>query len=194
MFWDHVFSAFADELEKISEVNIIGLSAGKVLSVPQPQPVEVEGFRKAREILERAEQTKVSSVALAPGSNRLMAKNKDDPRAVQQAKGLGAYTIGGAAAGRMIGEFSAGRVPSVAAKNALHTNRWYGTAIGAGLGAAEFGRRRLAQHKAQSQAKVAAAFSPGLSLKWGKQVGKVRPQAFRDKGSIASVVKGSQIH
>lgn len=195
MFWEHVKTGFLDELTKISEVSLSGLTPGALLSAPSPKPMMTEGYQKAQHILELADQIKTSSVMMNPGIGRLTNKNSDDPSAVQQAKGLGAYALGGAGAGRMIGEFAVGRHLPVGpvAQQAAHSMRWHGTAVGAAIGAGEFARRRIMQRRNAQKAKT-AGFSPGMALKAGQQTGKVRGFAMRSKGSIASHVRGSQIH
>lgn len=53
--------AMSDELTKIADVSITGLSPQALLESPQRMPMETDGFSKARQILARAEMSKTAS-------------------------------------------------------------------------------------------------------------------------------------
>lgn len=186
MRWDRVKASFLDELEKISEVSLLGVSSERALAVPEPSPMETAGFLKARALLERAEQMKTAA-AQQPG------QKKQPQTVIQQAKGFGGHVLGGMAGGKFLSDFAHGPQLAMtdAARATQHRTGWKATAAGGALGAAEYGRRRIKQWR---QSKTAGAFSPGLALKWGQQTGKARSSALRATGSIASHVRGSQIH
>ncbi len=169
MYWDRVRAAFEDELEKIAEISLHGLSPGSVLEHGNPPPpFPSAGYEKAKEILERAETIKLAApyVPNTPGAPK---KDKDSPKPVQEAKSLGAHTLVGAGAGAMAAgmTFHPHKLPDI---TKAHTAKWYGTAAGAGLGAAEYARRKI-QARRQQQ-KTAGILSPGMQLRATRQVGQ----------------------
>lgn len=183
MRWDRVRFGFYDELEKIAEVNLSGLSPDTVLknSAPLP-PMETAGFSKARDILGRAEQAKTASVI--PGSavgmpqmQRFKDEERKDPSAMGQAKSLAGHTLAGAGAGRLVGWASHGPKLGVteAAKQSLHGRQWYGTAIGAGIGAGTYGLRKLREkqmEKRQEMVKVSFG-SPAMALQASRKTARM---------------------
>lgn len=90
-----VLSAFDEELRKIGEVNLSGLSPTTVLSQKPPEPFVTPGLDKAQQILSRAIMDKQAS--------RLEDKHEKQVRAVRQA---GSHTLAGAGIGRLLAGLS----------------------------------------------------------------------------------------
>lgn len=190
MDWARVKVAMRDELEKIGEISLSGLSPRTVVERGQPAPpMPNAGLDKAMRMLDQLDAAqampKVASPHIPfnpdlPQVNRVTGgkkRKKEKPSAVERGKSLGGHIIGGAGAGRFVGEFLHGsKAPvSAAARQAMHGKKYWGTIAGAGVGAAEFARKRIreriAARKAAKEKKAAAFVSPALQLKNSRQVG-----------------------
>lgn len=196
MLWDVVHAAFADELMKIGQISLAGLSPQTVLERSQPAPpMETAGLSKALAILDRYEAATAMPKVAAPripfnpnlpeintltGAKKKRRKKGEEPAVLERSKSLAGHTLGGMGIGRLAGEISHGPTApaTAAAKQALHGKRWYGAVIGGGVGAAEFARKRIAEsvrrkRELQKAAAVSgiAGFSPAQKLKAERQTG-----------------------
>ena len=173
MDWEVVRSAFVDELEKIAEFNLQGVKAETAMEASQPlPPMPSAAYDTAQRVLDRRDALmgkEASEDTTALLSNPVLknrAKSESStPQPMRDAKSLGAHAVGGSAIGALAGRMSflPGSNPS---SGAMHNRTWAGTAIGAGLGAAEYGRKKLMTKKKQS-----SAVTPGTNLKASQQVG-----------------------
>lgn len=171
---------FRDELEKISGINLMGLSPEKALGNPAP-PMETTGLQQATAILGMVQRTKTAAkrpraakemssvempgVSQATGSNSALGN---------QGRNLAWSTLGGASAGRLAVDMAHPHHPGTdAAKAALHHNRWKGLVGGAAAGATIYAGRKAYQHfQKKKQSAVAAIQSPKMALKASQQVAK----------------------
>lgn len=185
--WKHLRHGFLDELEKIAEVSLRGLSPETVLQGSEPPPpMETPGFQKARDILSRAELNKTAARKNLPGYavgvpqlKTLREEESKDPSIAGKATSALGHTLAGAGAGRLIGFAAHGPTAPIteAAKKSLHSKQWYGTAIGAGVGLGSYGLRKLRQHQAAKGMEkrtemVKLSTTPGTALKASQQVAK----------------------
>lgn len=121
MNWDALYAGFRDELDKIAEVNLRGLSSETIRSYPQPQPMPSEAYEKAQAILARAQQMQLPVEKTAdairpdqlPQIKRFFRKrNKNDdppPGKTEAALSYGGHTLAGAGAAK----FTSGAVDEV---------------------------------------------------------------------------------
>jgi hypothetical protein len=192
MDWKQVRASFDDELYKISEISLSGLSTETTLQNSQPPPpMESPGFQKARAILDMMGGDAKEKLSYSYYNNQfprlakggLQGEPTPPPDKIDKLKSLGAHVLAGGGAGRFASEFSP--------KGATPKERFIGTAVGAGLGAAEYARKRyrIAKLKKQSQAIVE---SPGISLRSGQQVGKFANKIHGGPG-IKSQIAGQLI-
>lgn len=111
MNWAIVRAGFEDELYKIAEMSLAGISAETVLNYPQAEPMPSAAYEKAQAILQKvrsfhpdgAEKTSASRIRpdqYEPGPDEVLAKRKGEPGASAQAKSLGAHVLGGAGAAK----------------------------------------------------------------------------------------------
>lgn len=99
---------FLDELEKVSAFNTMGLAPETVLEKSQPPPpMETAGFEKARNILERAAQTKTAAsrqiqraLPGQPGIGKLT--HQGDNSQPEQVKSVAGYGLAGLGAGAAV--------------------------------------------------------------------------------------------
>jgi hypothetical protein len=63
MRWDIVQTSFEDELEKISEISLMGLQPSTVLGAKHSEPLETMGTKKAKEALTRSSETMAPKLA-----------------------------------------------------------------------------------------------------------------------------------
>jgi hypothetical protein len=192
--------AFLDELQKISEVSLAGLSHESVQRLAAPaQPMETAGLTKALAVLARYEgmpkMAFVSGVSNPelPQMRRVTGikrGKKNDKGAVEQGKNLAGYTAGGLGIGRLAGYVAHGPHAAIteAAKKSAHGKMWWGTVAGGALGAAEYARKRLKERKAAGQEKKAALVptvqSPAKQLHYGQQTGKTQARGLKSGPSI----------
>ena len=178
MRWDAVKKGLFDELQKISSVSIKSLSPETVLSAEEPPPMETVGFQKARDILTRAQMAKTAGLRHGtppdqlPKLTSLTSREKKDDSAVGKATSFGGHTLAGAGAGRFMGEFAHGaKAPmNQAAKQALHSKKYWGTVAGAGLGAVGYGYRKLRARQMEKRSGLPGG-SPAGALRAGQMVG-----------------------
>ena len=154
MFWDTVRAAFEDELEKIAEFSLRGLNPQTALTAATPpSPLETQGYDKAKAVLDRVDAAKTAAANLQfTGRAAQQVKKEEGSKPVQDVKSLGAHTLGGAGAGRLISEMAHG--PKLPDATKFHSSKWYGTAIGAGVGAAEFARRRSEERRVGKECRL----------------------------------------
>ena len=172
-----------DELQKISEVSLAGISHENVQRMASPAPpMETPGLTKALAILDRAQGLpklaffdQVDNPSL-PQMRRAagVKKRKDKPTdgAVQQTGSAAAHTLGGMGAGRMVADFAHG--PGAVASHSLRRGQWQGMALGSALGATTYLGKRLAKRKQEEKtaALVPTVQSPAKQLHYGQQTGK----------------------
>jgi hypothetical protein len=206
--WATVEASFRDELAKIAEVSLAGLSPKTLLAQKPAPPFETPGLTRAMSILDRYEQqTKTAAPRIPftgdlPQVNRVVGRKKrktEGEGVVEQGKSLGGHLIGGMGIGRLAGEFAHGPHPRMSPAR-IHSNKWWATAAGGGIGAAEFARKRLAEHfrarmEAKGQKKTAAMMpTPGLRLMASQKVGKkVTNRALRSGPTLGSVTRKSHV-
>lgn len=193
MDWERVKVAMLDELVKIGEVSLSGLSPRSVVELGQPPPpMPNAGLDKAMRLLDRLDIEQAQGVPKTaspripfnpdlPQVNRVTGakrgKKKENPTAIERGKSLGGHVAGGMGIGRIAGYVGQGPRAALtdAARQAAHGSMWWGTVVGGGVGAAEFARKRVAERLAArkaAKAKTAAAFAtPGIQLKNSRQVG-----------------------
>jgi hypothetical protein len=205
--WDLVQAAFRDELEKIGEVSLAGLSPQILLAQKMAPTFETPGLAKAMGILDRYEQQRVKLAAPQvpfnpnlPQINRVTGarkRKKEETGAVEQGKSLAGHTLGGMGIGRLVGEMSHGpKVPlKEAAKQALHGKRWWGAVAGGSIGAGEFARKRIAEHLSKKKEKKAGALStPGMQLRAARQVGtKITSRPLRSGPTLGKLTRGDHV-
>lgn len=192
MDWSVIRHSFIDELEKIAEFNLSGLSPENVMkgSTPPP-PMETVGFSKARDILGRAQMTKESGtkqVKRMLPTNPAIGKltHQGDDSSSEKAKSVAGYGLAGLGASKAIHGLGAS-MPSVyhatehpsldphvrfankARLNAVgHGMMLGGTALGLGYG---IHRQRVkAKQRAAEMSKT--SMTPGTSLKASQQMAK----------------------
>lgn len=180
---------FRDELEKISGINLMGLSPEKALGTRAP-PMETTGLQQATAILGMVDRTKTAA-AKRPRAAREMS-SVEMPGVSQatssqgglgnQGRNLAWSTLGGASAGRVAVDMAHPHTPAAATikgvvhegKDILHNRRWKGLVGGAAAGATIYAGRKAYQ-KFQGRKKtssVAAVQSPKMALKASQQVAK----------------------
>lgn len=187
MDWASTRAGFLDELVKISEVDLRGLSPEAAMG-SAPPPAENMGFQKARAILDLAassqEKTAAPKVrrALAtghPGIGKLM--DQGDSSANERAKSVAGYGLAGAGAGKVVSELGtrspwasrwAGQNPARLAH--LGHIGWGAMAGGTALGAGYGLYRQHQKAKQRMMAKASAVLSPGIALRSAQQVGKMK--------------------
>lgn len=180
---------FRDELEKISGINLMGLSPERALGTPAP-PMETVGLQQATAILGKVGQMKTAAARRpraaqemtsveAPGVAQATSSNGG---LGNQGRNLAWSTLGGASAGRIAVDMAHPSVPADktvkgvvhAGKDILHNRRWKGLVGGAAAGAGIYAGRKIMQ-RAQAkkkQAAVSAVQSPKMALKASQQVAK----------------------
>lgn len=167
MDWDALKRGFEDELQKISEVNLSGLSAETLLSYPKPEPMPSAAYEKAQAILAKVppsvEKTaKVRPDRMEPGYDTVLS---DKQKAKSEVKSLGAHVLGGAGAGKFLHDWvDTGRLafskpkikvpyrvpqgPAPASPRAKFT----AITTGAALGGLEYARKRLKRNREAKKA------------------------------------------
>lgn len=191
MTWDITKAAFKDELEKIAEINLSGVTPERLSSMFEgAPPMETVGYEQAKAVLMKRQQmqkTAATPIPRLPQLKRLTRpgfKNEDGPPpdAIDKMKRLGGHILAGAGAGRFAAEFTPHAVEP--------KRKFIGTAIGAGLGAAEFARKAYRQRKFEKS--KTANFSPNMALKAGQQVGmkmNARPTGMTSISNIVPKIK-----
>lgn len=191
MDWGRAHASFLEELEKIAEVSLAGLSPKTLLAQQPAPPMQTPGLAKTMAILDRAEMLKTAAKKkrkapdvdaarhVVPGISALAGASKDEPKGkYDSAKSGVLHGLAGLTGGSAVGEFASG---PAAKRTFLRSRRmrWYGGAVGLGVGAGEFARKHhKARKAAKEQAKTAAVMpTPGLRLMAAQKVAK--PQISR---------------
>lgn len=114
MIWEALKAGFDDELAKISEVNLAGLSAETILSYPQPEPMPSAAYEKAQEILRKADSYRAQGFDksssprpdMLPQLRRLTRRRDSDPppSKLDKAVGYGGHTLAGTGAAKFVGD------------------------------------------------------------------------------------------
>jgi hypothetical protein len=181
MFWEGIRNGFFDELEKISEINLSGLSPETILKNSQPPPpMETPGYSKARDILQRAEIIKTSQA--------------EDTVFDRAAKTIGP-TLGGMALGKGVGElanvFRPGTLSDEAKRKLMAAGAVLGTANTAYKKVRDYrNRKQLEQPMQKTQEMVKLSSTPAHRLKASKQVGTVGTSVSTAGPSIKSQTSG----
>lgn len=176
MDWEGIQQGFWDELGKIAEVNLSGLSTKTLLDYPQAEPMETPGLQQARRILaladqyrpaiEGAEKSAAASHGVRP--DRLPSitvlvgkrKKQEKPDKVDQAKRVAGHALAGAGAGKFLHDWTESAIQTGKKTTDRLAPRYklLATTGGAALGLAELGRK---VHKERKQGKtVTAAAGP----------------------------------
>lgn len=118
MNWAAIKRGLDDELLKIAEFSLAGLSPENLAAYPRPEPMPGEGFSKAQSILQKAEQyagigsektaARVSG-AYSPDQLpffRRIKKKSDDPPPTKVDKGLSwaGHVLAGTGAAKFVGD------------------------------------------------------------------------------------------
>ncbi len=80
--------SFFDELRKIAEINLAGLSPRTLLSMKSPEPLETPGARKALDLIDMAEARKTASI-LSPALSLRASQKVGQPVTKKPKKGPG---------------------------------------------------------------------------------------------------------
>ncbi len=166
-------AGFLDELNKIAQIELRGLSNEAVMGAQAPPEISSPGFAKAKSILDLADQIQeeIKTSAAEPESGLDRAK-----------KTLG-YSLAGAGVGKAIGKihstipsvYRSMNNPALSAAERFHAGSRvnhieHGLLVGGALTGAALGAYR--DHK-KKKAKTAAA-SPAMALKATQQVGSIK--------------------
>jgi hypothetical protein len=182
MDWEGLRTGFFDELSKIAEISLHGLSPETVLEKSQPPPpMETPGLTKAQAILDRVQTIKTaapirgSSIGL-PQYRSLGNSGEVPQTGFDKAKRMGVHAVGGVGIGKLMTEFG-NHIHNVATKAPTPLKPSSKTSLigmGAGglLGLANYARTA---HREKKMAKMSGAFlSPAEQLKSTRQVGAMR--------------------
>lgn len=114
MHWKALQEGFRDELTKIGEMNLSGLSSETLLSYPQPEPMPSAAYDKAQAILARLPSIKTEGVEktsgprpdVLPQLKRLLRRREDDPppTALDKTLSYGGHILGGTGAAKFVGD------------------------------------------------------------------------------------------
>lgn len=162
MLWDALKAGFDDELMKIAETSMAGLSSETLLNYPQPRSMPSEAYAKAQAILKKAEQYNLPSEKTAnadsprpdmlPSLRRVVRRRRDDPPPTkgETALSYGANTLGGAGAAKFLGDWvEKGR--EAAGKSGLSTKAKFTImTTGGALGLANKARKEHRRKKWQA--------------------------------------------
>jgi hypothetical protein len=184
--WDRVHESFLDELEKISEISLAGLSPQAVSAVQPAPPMETSGLSKALAILDRANSMPVKLAARRtsnfdhPGAPTISRSSKSEPTGgYDSAKSGVLHGLAGLTGGGAVGDFvgqARGKNFNVARKY-----RFKGSLVGMGVAGAEFARKQFkARQEAKQKVAFAGAGTPGQLLNAARHVGTTvtrRPKA-----------------
>lgn len=192
MNWDHIRVGFIDELSKIADVSLDGLSPETILEKGNPPPpMETSGYDKAKAILDRVESVKTAARKKPmeygtgmPEYGRLARPGQSGLSGTDKALSASGHVVGGMGIGKLMAEYSHGL------KGAKPSPRMGAAAmtVGGALGGARFVQKRLQERR---MAKTSAA-TPGMALKASQQVGKIKNTIHGGKG-ITSQIRGSLI-
>ena len=219
MNWEAIRLGLVDELTKISEFNLKGLSPERVMESSQPPPpMETVGFDKARNILGRASQVKTaarrqservqSALPTQPGIGKLV--HQGDTSAPEQAKSIAGYGLAGLGTGgalhkaysSMPGAYSAMNNPAIsatkrfaagAANTAIGRNLMLGGAAAGGLYGGYRALKKRQMSKQGTMTKLSTLTSPGMALKASKQVGKIKVAPSAKGPSTTTQIRGQLI-
>lgn len=118
MNWKALRAGFEDELVKIAETSLAGLSSDTLLNYPQPKSVPTEAFAKAQAILHKADQfraigfEKISNSIRPdemPQFKKIFRKRREtDPPQTKLDKALswGGHALAGAGTAKFVGGFA----------------------------------------------------------------------------------------
>lgn len=170
MDWERVKAAFFDELGKMAQVDLSGVKAETSMAASAVQPMETSGLTQARRILSKVasdgrKRRRVSAPTLVPTPYIPPSTGTDKPTAWGKAKNLGAHTLGGMGAGRLISELTP--------KGASPKRKFIGTAVGGVVGAADYAQKKLKQiRQDREQVKTSSFRTLGLSPEESKKLRK----------------------
>jgi hypothetical protein len=189
VFWEALRDGFEDELAKIAEMNLSGLSSETLLTYPRPQPVASDGYAKAKAILAKAQQLQPVEKTAGPDPSvlprlsvlgRRKKKQEAPPGKIDKAKEVGVHMLAGAGAAKFIhGAVEAG----VQSRRPMPQRFWKldpkwqvsAVATGAGLGAAEWARKRHAKKKLEKSSGAAPFKFPSTGRASAQFLGKSGP-------------------
>ncbi len=191
MDWPTIHIGFFDELSKIAEINLSGLSPETIMEKGQPPaPMETPGLAKAQAILDRAQTTKVAAKKTrvqgsAIGAPHYLALGKSpdgpEPTTLDKVKKVGINAIGGMGVGKLLTDYGH------SLKNAKPSPRVMAAGMTAGglLGLANYART---SHREREFKKSAGTFtSPAEQLKSTRQVGTVKNGPHKGPGIKAQI-------
>lgn len=112
MLWRAVHDGFRDELTKIGEMNLSGLSTDTLMNYPQPTPMPSAAFEKAQAILAKyypmtgVEKTSGPRPDVLPQLKKLLSRKEDDPppTALDKTLSYGGHVLGGTGAAKFVGD------------------------------------------------------------------------------------------
>jgi hypothetical protein len=168
MDWAAFKRGFDDELQKISEVNLSGLSAETLLGYQKPEPMPSAAYEKAQAILAKVQPLSTEKTAkvrpdrMEPGYDAVLSDKKKQTKS--EVKSVGAHVLGGAGAGKFLHDWvDTGRlafskpkikVPYRTPRGPMPASakaKFTAITSGALLGAGEYGRKRLKKHQADKK-------------------------------------------
>jgi len=217
MNWAPLLDGMSDELGKIAEFNLRGVSPQTVIEKGQPAPpMETPGFDKARDILTRASMAKTAAsrhvrraLPLQPGVGKLT--HQGDDSANEKAKSVAGYGLAGLGTGGALhkaysmvtpGVYEGMHHPDLSAMQkytaGMKNNRIGaglavgGTALGAGYGLYRQHQKAQASKKAE-MVKTSTLSSPGMALKASQQIGKKKISPSISGPSTTTQIRGQLI-
>lgn len=212
MTWEEALKAgFDDELKKISEVNLSGLSSEALLEYPQRQSMPSAAYEKAQAILAKVQRPEEKTAAFSPDPGRMPQASRlfgrkrrregdPPPGKMEKLKSIGGHAIAGAGTAKFVGDFAEQALASRKTVPPFMMKKYYEgrfppavkaaiMAGGAGLGLAERARKERRKKKWQ-QGKIAVA-SAGSPFKF-PSTGRASAQ-FLGKGG-PSIKQQSTLH
>jgi hypothetical protein len=187
VIWDALKAGFRDELSKIGEVNLAGLSAETLFNYPAPAPMPSAAYEKAQAILQKAQrfqslsapQEEAKEAAARnpdsmPGMERLLRRHwkahaKDDgppPDKIDKVKSFAGHSIAGAGTAKFVHDWVDALHHGVKNTHDHHANpRTKAVAITAGglLGTAEYFRKQHRKKKWE-RGKLKSSAAPFRSM------------------------------
>lgn len=195
MDWRGVRAGLFDELDKIAQVDLRGLSNETLMSSQAPPEIASPGFAKAKSILDMAQQLEGEQVKTSAAKRKSTfpqqpnypfngkLTNPEDKSRSEQAKGVLGYTAAGAGTGGLAhrgytnmehvvrGVINPATKGETLLRSAKVGRRLMGGGAAVGLG---YGAYRAIKRNQQAKVKTSDILSPGLALKATQQVGKIK--------------------
>lgn len=180
MDWKNIQAGLFDELGKIAEISLNGLSPQTIMERSQPPPpMETPGLSKAQAILDRAQTIKTAArvkghtIGVPQYGVLGRAPEGPPPTAFDKAKKIGVNAVGGMGVGKLLTDYAThvknvkGGIPLKPSPRASLA----GMTAGGVLGLANYARNA---HREKQFAKTSSFTSPAEQLKASRQVGTIK--------------------